>query len=584
VSFVDRKYPDIVRDVLTNLTQGVAGEVHRVTYDPNARPIQVPDVVLARRPVKRVSIVEGFIAGAASDDPPVPFTFGLNDYELVPNPADPDDLSTIRFLPFGKRPAPDTDLRINYYPRTTAPAPITDLNVGSVVRTLLEAFAKEQAIHYAQLNIAYDSAFAETATGSSLDRVVALLGYKRFRAGRPVGTVIFSRRAGAVGEITIPAGTPTTDTADKVRYETVESRLMRAGETTAEIAVRGSTENTPPVEANVLTVIQRAIAGLDTAVNERPTSRATDDESDTELRARTRDALISSNKGTVGALRNGLLQLPDVRDVKIVEMPNGVPGEVALNISLAQGVATQGDELPDAVKARIEELRPAGIRIISGKAGMSDLTAKVQLTLAGSQLAKAEISKVQDQVRKTLVSEIAKRGVGDKVRVKPLVAAVLKDERIVDANILLATKGSMTPAVSGDLEPAPGAAVQLDPANISFDPEIFDQPLAAGQATAVDVSAKIGLVLQGSVTVATTRSLLTAKLKSAFGSVAVDTSIDVNFLLNALRDDANYTLDPMKLQVTLTSAQQFVQIMQGSSSFRVQATHKFEVKDVEVDT
>ena len=40
MSFVDRKYPDIVRDVLTNLTQGVAGEVHRVTYDPNARPIQ----------------------------------------------------------------------------------------------------------------------------------------------------------------------------------------------------------------------------------------------------------------------------------------------------------------------------------------------------------------------------------------------------------------------------------------------------------------------------------------------------------------------------------------------------------------
>jgi len=48
--------------------------------------------------------------------------------------------------------------------------------------------------------------------------------------------------------------------------------------------VRGSTENTPPVEANVLTVIQRAIAGLDTAVNERPTSRATDDESDTAAR------------------------------------------------------------------------------------------------------------------------------------------------------------------------------------------------------------------------------------------------------------------------------------------------------------
>ena len=78
------------------------------------------------------------------------------------------------------------DLRVNYYPRTTAPAPITDLSVGSVVRTLLETFAKEQAILYAQLNLAYDFAFVETATGSSLYRAVALLGYQRFRAGRPV--------------------------------------------------------------------------------------------------------------------------------------------------------------------------------------------------------------------------------------------------------------------------------------------------------------------------------------------------------------------------------------------------------------
>jgi hypothetical protein len=580
VTFVDRKYPDLVRDVLTNLTQGVAGELHRVSYDPNAHLIQIPDVVLSRRPVKRVSVVEGLVAGAAPDDPPVPYTFGLNDYELVPDANDTDSLSTIRFLPFGRKPAPDTDLRVNYYPRTTAPAPITDLSVGSVVRTLLETFAKEQAILYAQLNLAYDSAFVETATGSSLDRVVALLGYQRFRAGRPVGTVTFSRRAGAVGEITIPAGTPVTDAADKVRYETAESRLMRAGETAAEIAVRGSTDNTPPVDANALTVIQRAIAGLDAVTNERPTARATSDESDAELRARARDALISSNKGTLGALRNGLLQLPEVRDVKIIEMPNGVPGEVTLNVSLAQNVTTQGNELPDAVKACIEDLRPAGIRIVGGKAGTVDLAAKVQLTLAGSQLAKAEVSKVQDQVRKTLVGEVARRGVGDRVRIKPMVAAVLKDERIVDADILLAIKGS-APAGT-DLDPPADAAVQLDAANISFNPETFDQPLPAGQTVPLDISAKVGALLQGTVTATQAQSLLTAKLKSAFGSVAADTSVDINFLLNALRDDANYTLDPMKLQVTLTSPQQFVQIMQGSGAFRVLAAYRFNVRDVEV--
>ena len=279
-------------------------------------------------------------------------------------------------------------------------------------------------------------------------------------------------------------------------------------------------------------------------------------------------------------MRNGLLQLPEVRDVKIVEMPNGVPGEVTLNVSLAQNVTTQGNELPDAVKACIEDLRPAGIRIVGGKAGTVDLAAKVQLTLAGSQLAKAEVSKVQDQVRKTLVGEVARRGVGDRVRIKPMVAAVLKDERIVDADILLAIKGS-APAGT-DLDPPADAAVQLDAANISFNPETFDQPLPAGQTVPLDISAKVGALLQGTVTATQAQSLLTAKLKSAFGSVAADTSVDINFLLNALRDDANYTLDPMKLQVTLTSPQQFVQIMQGSGVFRVLAAYRFNVRDVEV--
>lgn len=589
MTFVDRQYPDIVIDLLTNLTRGVSGEIHRVTYDPNERPLQVPDIVLKRRPVKRVSIVQGFVAGATPTDQPLPFTFGLNDYELVPNPTDPEDVSTIRFLRFGKKPAPDTDVVLNYYPRTTEPTPITDLNAGSVARTLMEAAAKEMAILYAQLNLAYDSAFLETATGSSLDRVVALLGYRRFRAGSPVGTVAFARRAGALGEITIPAGTPITDASDKVRYETVETRLMRAGETNAEIAVRGSTENTPPVEPNTLTVIQRAIAGLDSVNNERPTSRATEDEGDVELRARAREALASSDKGTVGALRNGLLQLPEVRDVEIQEMPNGVPGEVAIKVSLAQDAGAQGEELPKTVQARIEELRPAGIRVIGRKAGASELVARVQLTLAGSQIAQADLTTLRQKVKDTLTGEIGKRGVSQKVRVKPLVAALLKDERIVDAAITIGEKGAPTPSAGVDFDPPQGAAVQLDSGNITFDVETFDQPLPAGSTISVEVNANVVLVLDTAVTpdqadilIARAKPLITNKLKSFFSTVSADTSIDNNVLLNALRDDANYALDPLKLTVTLKAAQQFAQITQGSASFRVLAAHRFDVKTVEV--
>ena len=132
MTLVDRSYPDIVRDVLTNLTQGVSGEVHRVDYDPLARPVVVPHIELLRRPVRRVSVVAGLVAQPGRDEP-VPVTFSLNDYELLPDPTDPADLHTIRFLPGGRRPAPGTDVRVNYYPRTTDPTPLTDISVGSVM-------------------------------------------------------------------------------------------------------------------------------------------------------------------------------------------------------------------------------------------------------------------------------------------------------------------------------------------------------------------------------------------------------------------------------------------------------------------
>ena len=278
MSFINRTYPDVVRDVLTNLTQGVTGERHTVEYDGTAGngagPVQVPDIVLLRRPVRRVSLVTGFVAGPTVDDDPLPHTFGLNDYELVPDPNDPTDLHTIRFRPFGRRPAPGTELTVNYYPRNVDKTPVTDMNVGSVARTLMEALSKEIALLYAQLNLAYDSGFLESATGSSLDRVVALLGLQRYRAGRPMGTVTFRRRAGSPGNITIPPGTPITDAANKILYQTIETRTMLAGESIVEVQVRVSTDGTPPVEAGVLTVIQRAIAGLDSVTNERPTTRA----------------------------------------------------------------------------------------------------------------------------------------------------------------------------------------------------------------------------------------------------------------------------------------------------------------------
>jgi uncharacterized phage protein gp47/JayE len=579
VSFVDRTYPDIVRDVLTNLTQGVSGEVHRVSYDPLARPVVVPDIVLQRRPVRRVSAVAGLVEQPDGDEP-LPVDFSLNDYELVGDPADPEDLHTIRFLPGGRRPAPDTDVRVNYYPRTTDPTPLTDVNVGSVVRTVVEALSRELALVYAQLNLAYEAGFLDTATGSSLDRVVALVGYTRFRAGRPVGAVRFGRRPGSVGDVSIPAGTPVSDPEDKIRYETVETRTMLAGESTAEVRVRGATEATPVVGERALLVIQRAIAGVEEVVNERPTTTASADESDQELRSRVRVALLSSNKGTVGALESGLLQLPEVRAVSVEEFPDDVPGEVRLAISLTQPGA---GAIPDPVLARIEELRPAGIRVVATTATGADLAASVALVLAGTHLAPAELQALHHQVQATIADLVAKVGVGQPVRTGPIIAAILGDARIVDATLRLGTKGQALGAPGADYATPAGASVRLQAADVSFEPDVFErQPAVGGGQVTVEVSAVVAALPEAGTGLDAVRTGITDRLTAYVTGLAAPAEVTAASLLNALRNDASYQIDPLRLLVTFSSEDQFVQVAQGGQAFTLRPGHTCRVTTVEV--
>lgn len=581
MSFVDREFPAIVRDVLTNLTQGVSQETHRVVYDPNASPVVVPDIVLQRRPVARVSLVEGYIAGRTDDDEPRPWTFSLNDYLLVVNPADPADQSTLRFLPGGRRPAPNSELRINYYPRTTDPTPLTDLNVGSVVRTLSEAISRELALLYAQLNRAYESGFVDTASGPSLDRVTALLGLRRYRAGRPVGSVRFSRRAGAIGAITIPAGTPITDVADKLRYETVEAREMLPAESTAEVRVRGASDGTPAVDTGVLVVVQRAIAGIEKVINERPTTLASADENDLELRARAKSALGAANKGTLDAIRNGLLLLPEVRDVKIVDMPNNVPGEIQVSVSLAD--ASDGP-LPPTVRRRIEELRPAGIRVIADLAGRVALQVRVALILAGGFQPTAEIDAIRAAVRRRLIDEVQRNGVGRPLRVRPLTAALLDDPRLVDLTLSIGAQGQAA-AAGSDFVPPGQVILDLAEQDIIFDAQSYDQPAADGERPVeVEVRALLTLTLVAGVALDAARTELGSRLKAFFGAQTAGSEVTFEQVLATLRDDGRYAIDPLRLRVTLAAADQFAQLAQGGPRYTVQPGQTFVIAAVEVTT
>jgi uncharacterized phage protein gp47/JayE len=113
------------------------------------------------------------------------------------------------------KPDPGTPVSVDYVYREP-PSGLTDLNAGSVAGTLARAFARELSLLYEQMNEAYRRAFVDTASGSALDNVVALLNVTREAAVAATGIVTFSRKSPADKTYPIKAGTKVADKSGRV--------------------------------------------------------------------------------------------------------------------------------------------------------------------------------------------------------------------------------------------------------------------------------------------------------------------------------------------------------------------------------
>ena len=342
--------------------------------------------------------------------------------------------------------------------------------------------------------------------------------------------------------------------------------------------MRAATDATAAVPEHTLVVVQRAIAGIDTVDNEQPTAAASVDETDAELRARAKVALQVANKGTALAIRHGLLALPDVRDVVVTELPNGVPGELRVTVSMAGGA----DQPTPTVLAKLEELRPAGVRLLLGTAGTVALAARVELTLAGSQLPARDVEAVHRGAVDALVAVVGRTGVGQKVRAAPAAAAVLGDSRVVDVVVRLGPKGAEPGAPGADFVADPGTSVRLDPADVAFDPDRFEQAAGTAAPVAVLVSATVTATPEGATTADELAGLLTGRLTAMVSALGPGAVVDAAAVLDALRDDARYQLDPLTLQVRFSLGAAFVDVAQGGAAFTVQAGQTFTIDGVTV--
>lgn len=348
---------------------------------------------------------------------------------------------------------------------------LTDTTEGSVVRTLVEAFSRELAVTYAQMDEVYRLGYVGTAHGAALDNVVALLGVERRRGGYLQGTVSFTRAQPAPEEVPIPLGTPVAG-RDTLVFETSEHAVIPRGGTEATVAVR-SVEPVPPLKGTpqkqaeqlakmtapgVLNTMPRPILGVEGVTNRVQLVQQQTDETDVELRERASNLVSMANQGTPASLLIALRSL-GLKRVDVQE-PVDQPGVMDVVV----GDPGFDDELRKRALRVIEETRPAGVHVrLSGVTWVYiHVTATLELD---KDYGEAERRAVEAEVREAISRYIEGLEVNESVREAKVRNILAAHEKVLDVypkpkpggdeGLLLRAFVEKPPAT-------PGGAVTLD--------------------------------------------------------------------------------------------------------------------------
>jgi uncharacterized phage protein gp47/JayE len=367
-------------------------------------------------------------------------------------------------------PDPGTYVWVGFDRLPGGPAPLlNDRNPGSVVRTLAEAFAREFAVLSEQLDLVYDAAFVDTASGRDLEQIGALLGVDRRGATNARGQVVLRRSTPAPADIDVLAGTlVSTPQAPLVTVETTETATLRRGTLSVAVPVQSVAPGPAGVAAaRSLTVLHRPILGVEEVTNPEPLSFGGGPEPDDELRSRIRRTLESGGRSTVGAIRGALASLEHIReqDVVVEEDHLAFPGLVRVTVAadLDESTAIQASRL-------LEEYRPAGVRIVhnlpapttplpsiaedTGGGGdgpaasgttegiWEPLEAMVTITPADTQLTDAQRSLLTQDVVTAVHAAVDAIGAGEPLIYNRIVHDVMAVDGVLDAVLAIGRKGS----------------------------------------------------------------------------------------------------------------------------------------------
>ena len=337
---IDRPYQEIVDDILTAVVGGVVNE-----------PI-IFDLKILLYPLSEPALDVRKITGSAKGERSYTFQKGIDfTFSAIGN--------IITWQEDGTSPIDGSTFYVDYL-RKESRSPLTDVNVGSVSRTLCEAIGREIATVYQQINLAYLSAFIDTAEDKSLDMVVAILGLQRLTKEYAVGQVTFFRDPAVEGNITIQDGT-LLRTKDGKIFRTTQLSTLQRGQVRINVAIRSTDKfkgDDGRVESGSITELAVPIAGISRVTNFDATFLGAGDETDDELRSRAKAAMRAAGSGTLAAIAQAVFE--DRATLSEVMDPNGPPDKRSDPGTVMLMVECEPERF-SGLRAKIEETRAAGV-------------------------------------------------------------------------------------------------------------------------------------------------------------------------------------------------------------------------------
>ena len=242
---------------------------------------------------------------------------------------------------------------------------IDNTSTGSVVRTLVEAIMAENDIQWYELSEIYKNMNIDTATGEDLDNLVKIVGVVRNGATAATTTLTFSTTEASVSDIIIPYNQICSTQQDHngiiYSFKTTEEATLVAGETSVTVPAVCTEAGSLFVPANTVVIMDSPIIGIDSVTNESAVNGGSDAETDSELRERSRDALMSLGKSTAPALESCVKAIDGVTDAIVVDMPGGVVGTASITV-VTNEIPTP-ESLKNEISDAVDESKAAGIKV-----------------------------------------------------------------------------------------------------------------------------------------------------------------------------------------------------------------------------